>query len=155
MLTKNKQRDIIASTTERLGNIMWSKSNSIKLSSILVKVLFVCLIAAVFLIPFGARYYDYVSTGYYNGTVTRATVFVPLCITLYFTLVPAFILLVKLNRLLENIRADKVFVNENCGIMRLMSYCCFAAGFMGLILRVLKNVFAKAVELREENDSVI
>ena len=30
-----------------------------------------------------------------------------------------------------------------------------AAAFFGLIIRVLKNVFCKAVELREENDGTI
>ena len=30
-----------------------------------------------------------------------------------------------------------------------------AAAFFGLIIRVLKNVFAQAVEIREENDGTI
>lgn len=147
---------------------MWSKSNSVKLSSILVKIMFVCCVASIFLIPAVAKFYD--------GVSAREPVFLPLCITLYFALIPAFILLVNLNTLLENIKAEQVFIKKNCAILRLISYCCFAiaaiffgfgffralafliafaAGFFGLILRVLKNVFVKAVEIREENDAVI
>ena len=64
----------------------------------------------------------------------------------------------------------------NVTILRILSYCCifvgieyvvfghkyismlffaFAALFIGLILRVIKNVFDKAIELREENDYTI
>ncbi|MEA5051407.1 MAG: DUF2975 domain-containing protein [Oscillospiraceae bacterium] len=147
---------------------MWSKSNSMKLSAILVKVMFALLVCAVFLIPTLARWYD--------STSTREPVIVPLCVTLYFTLVPAFILLLRLNELLGNIRCGAVFIERNCEILRAISYCCFAiailffgfgfirvfaflisfaAFFIGLILRVLKNVFVQAVEIREENDYMI
>ncbi|NLC79378.1 MAG: DUF2975 domain-containing protein [Ruminococcaceae bacterium] len=135
---------------------MWSKSNSIKLSSILVKFMFVCCVAAVFLVPAVSKFYD--------GVSAREPVFLPLCLTLYFALVPAFILLVNLNELIENMRDEKVFIERNCAILRLMSYCCFAiaaiffgfgffrflaflisfaAVFFGIILRVLKNVLLR------------
>ena len=81
-----------------------------------------------------------------------------------------------LNRLISNIRSSKIFVNENTTILRILSWCCYvvgiavtvysvweyyyivigaAAAFFGLIIRVLKNVFAQAVEIREENDGTI
>ena len=42
------------------------------------------------------------------------------------------------------------------GIWRSLSIIvALAAAFFGLILRVLKNVFEKAVELKEENDYTI
>jgi hypothetical protein len=83
---------------------------------------------------------------------------------------------VKLISLLDKIRKGEVFVAQNTANLRALSWCCFAvsviffafgfvrsvsflgsfaAMFMGLILRVVKNVFAKAVELREENDGTI
>ncbi|MEA4910987.1 MAG: DUF2975 domain-containing protein [Oscillospiraceae bacterium] len=147
---------------------MWSKSSSMKLSAILVKLMFVVLVFMTFLIPSLARWYD--------STSTRQAVFVPLCITLYFSLIPAFILLLRLDELLKNIRGGAVFIARNCEILRVMSYCCFAvtalyfgfgfirvfsflisfaACFIGLILRILKNVFVQAVAIREENDFMI
>ena len=77
---------------------------------------------------------------------------------------------------MKNIKNDIVFKPENCQHLRYISWCCilvaipfgifgfwrslgflvaFAAGFFGLILRVLKNVFVRAVELQEENDYTI
>ena len=66
--------------------------------------------------------------------------------------------------LLRNISEGEVFIPENVSILRLLSWCCIAAGlvrlfsalyympflivsaaaaFVGLILRVVKNVFAE------------
>ena len=102
--------------------------------------------------------------------------FVPLCATLYASLLPAFIALSRLMNLLGSVRRGEVFTKASCDDLRALSYCCFsvtvifcafgfyrelaflvafAAAFMGLILRVLKNVFEEAVALREENDAVI
>ena len=78
--------------------------------------------------------------------------------------------------LLRNIRKGQPFVTQNVTMLRIISYCCFAevlvfvylavlkpfaiivlvaCGFMGLILRVVKNVFEQAIEIREENDFTI
>ena len=75
-----------------------------------------------------------------------------------------------------NISEGEVFIPENVSILRLLSWCCIAAGlvclfsalyympflivsaaaaFVGLILRVVKNVFAEAVRLKDENDYTI
>lgn len=97
-------------------------------------------------------------------------------IVFYTCTVLAFTALFFLNKLLSNISAEKVFIDENVKFIRLLSWCCYlvgivlavysfwaypfvviaaAAAFFGLIMRVLKNVFAKAVEIREENDGTI
>ncbi len=97
-------------------------------------------------------------------------------IVFYTCAVLAFTALFHLNRLLRNIKEERLFVDENVKILRILSWCCYlvgivlavysiwaypfvviaaAAAFFGLIIRVLKNVFAKAVELREENDGTI
>lgn len=94
----------------------------------------------------------------------------------YFCAVLAFTALFYLNRLLKNIAEDRIFIEENVKILRILSWCCYfvgitmavysleaypfviiaaAAAFFGLIIRVLKNVFAKAVEIKEENDATI
>lgn len=90
--------------------------------------------------------------------------------------VPAAAALYGLWRLLRNISEGEVFIPENVSILRLLSWCCIAAGlvclfsalyympflivsaaaaFVGLILRVVKNVFAEAVRLKDENDYTI
>lgn len=94
----------------------------------------------------------------------------------YLCAVLAFTALFYLNRLLKNIAEDRIFIEENVKILRILSWCCYfvgivmavysfeaypfviiaaAAAFFGLIIRVLKNVFAKAVEIKEENDGTI
>ena len=81
-----------------------------------------------------------------------------------------------MNGLLKNISANEVFISENTEYLRQLSWCCVAAGmifaasgfyyfpfwflcgtamFMALILRVIKNVFAQAEEIKRENDYTI
>lgn len=97
-------------------------------------------------------------------------------ITLYLAAAVALVIVTALDRLLSNIRQDKVFIPANVKILRLISYCCFAvsvifiyfsfirpfawlvviaAAFFGLILRVIKNVFEQAIVIKEENDFTI
>lgn len=94
----------------------------------------------------------------------------------YTAAVPAALALWCLRLLLRNIGEEAVFVPENVSYLRTLSWCCIAAGgicfvsslyytpflliaaaaaFLGLILRVVKNVFAKAVEIKMENDYTI
>jgi len=103
-------------------------------------------------------------------------VYLPMIITLYLAAAVALVIVTALDRLLSNIRHDKVFIPANVKILRLISYCCFAvsvifiyfsfirafawlvviaAAFFGLILRVIKNVFEQAIILKEENDFTI
>ncbi len=97
-------------------------------------------------------------------------------VTTYTVAVPATIALYMMNRLLANIRKEEVFTEKNTRYLRGMSWCCLAAGliflvssfyylpffalcaaavFMALILRVIKNVFAQAEEIKKENDYTI
>ncbi|MGL5434505.1 MAG: DUF2975 domain-containing protein [Lachnospiraceae bacterium] len=94
----------------------------------------------------------------------------------YSLLIPAVTALVFLYRLLANISREEIFVKSNVQYLRWISWACFlaalisllsacyyipflmlagGAGFMGLILRVVKNVFAEAVYIKEENDFTI
>ncbi|MGL5513243.1 MAG: DUF2975 domain-containing protein [Sporomusa sp.] len=94
----------------------------------------------------------------------------------YALLVPALIALICLYCLLANIGGGKIFVRSNVRYLRWISWACYvaafisiisvcyyrpyivlagAAGFMGLILRVVKNVFEEAVYIKEENDYTI
>ena len=147
---------------------MWTKCKSLILSTVLVKIVFAILVVMVFLIPILVKWYDSISV--------RDEVYVPLSIILYLSLIPAFIVVILLNKLLSNIKREQVFIDQNVTILRMISWCCFivsilffvfgfwrelsfliafAAAFFGLILRVLKNVFEQAVAMRIEHDFTI
>ncbi len=148
---------------------MWNKPKSILLSFILVRVLFLLAVASIFTLP-------WLISLYINYTGKSTVFLTPLLITLYSCLVPAFGVLICLDRIILNIRKGLVFVARNVQYLRILSWCCFvvsliclvsgyyyvlflligfAAAFFGLILRVLKNVFAQAVELKEESDFTV
>jgi len=97
-------------------------------------------------------------------------------ITIYVGSLPAVALLVFLYMLLQRIGNGRVFVKENAACLRYISWCCFAgaiislismlyyvpwialgiaAAFMGLVIRVIKNVFAEAIELQDDSDLTI
>jgi len=96
--------------------------------------------------------------------------------TIYSGSIPAAILLYCLYRLLRHIELEQVFITTNVEYLRRISWCCFAgsvicfasipyyfpwcfvavaAAFMGLIVRVIKNVIAQAVELKNESELTI
>ena len=95
---------------------------------------------------------------------------------LYISVVPGLLCTAGLMKLLLNINKNEIFIRQNVMILRVLSWCCFlvaaeyillgheymamllfafAAFFFGLILRVIKNIFDKAIEIREENDYTI
>ncbi len=148
----------------------WNKDKSVKLSKICVYIFRVLMVVIA---AFAPKIFNALIRlrGYYlKGTL-------PYFLTSTYTAcVPATIALLGLNRLLCNIEKGDVFIEENVAIMRKLSWRCItagvialistayympfliiaaAAGFVGLILRVVKNVFARAVELQEYNDYTI
>lgn len=147
---------------------MWNKDKSIILSQILIKICYVgvvvCTIAAPKLVEL------------YEKNVGEEGLYTPLLTTLMCCVPPAIIALVCLDILLWNIQKNRAFIEQNVKLLRSISYCCFcvavifiyfsilrpfafvivfAAGFFGIILRVVKNCFQQAVSLREENDFTI
>ncbi len=146
----------------------WKPTHSLFLSRILVMAVFCLLIALLFCIPLITEWYDSVS-----GQEPIALV---LNICLYLSDAAGFAAAFSLHRLLGNIRKQEIFVDANVTCLRVISWCCFglalvffvlgfrrslawlitfAAAFFGLIMRVLKNVFQLAVEMRKENDYTI
>lgn len=91
--------------------------------------------------------------------------------------IPGSWLLLSMNRLLRNLQASRVFASENVRLLRIVSYCCFAAalvcvacaaigmislsiiavaaGFVGLIVRIVKNVFEQAIAMKDELDFTV
>lgn len=101
---------------------------------------------------------------------------VPFLVTLYTGGVTAFILAVMLIKLLWNIYKGVVFDVQNVKLLRRISWCCaigaiisfismtyylpwcfvgIAAGFMCLLVRVIKNIIAEACLIKSENDYTI
>ena len=83
-------------------------------------------------------------------------------------MIPAAVVLYKLNKLLSNIKLNIIdFRSElvtptGAAIAAVMIYWRILAftltvsfAFIGLLLRVLKNVFEQAVIIREENDLTV
>jgi len=98
------------------------------------------------------------------------------CACFYPSSVFAYLTLYHLTRLLWNILKERVFVSSNVVHLRYISWSCIAvslitlaggvfylpfcfiavaAGFVGLMLRIVKNVMQSAVEIREENELTI
>ena len=148
---------------------MTKEKRSIAITSALIKVAIVLCAAALFLMPYAAKMYEQIS-------FQRDNVTVPLLITFYVCAAFGFVILFVLNKLIKNIGSEKVFIDENVKLLKIRSYCCFAiavvtlifarfrilvfvitfaAAFIGLILRVIKNCFTEAIRLREENDFTI
>lgn len=102
----------------------------------------------------------------------------------FYAVVPAgYAALVCLDKILTNIRSDIVFDEANVNLLNKITYCClFAAAvgvvsyviiaviyksietvmllalgeaFMALVVRVVRDVMQKAIEIKEDNDLVV
>lgn len=104
-------------------------------------------------------------------------------IPFYFVVPAGYAALICLDKLLINIQKGVVFDEKNVKILRCISIACLYAGlvgivsfiavmilnfmfetllilamgeiFMALVVRVVQNVFEKAIEIKEENDLTI
>lgn len=150
---------------------MSRKDKSVILTSLLVKVVYVLMAVCCVAAPFLVKRYDSLMVA--SG---QESVYFPLLVTLYCAVPFGVAALVCLDKLLGNIKREQPFIMQNVTFLRIISYCCFgevfvfvyitilkpfaavvmiACAFMGLILRVVKNVFEQAVRIREENDFTI
>ncbi len=148
--------------------LKWTAENSISLSRILTIVMLVFGAASLFCIPTVTEWYDAISDQEAIANILN--------VGLYISAFLGILALWQLFMMLCNIEKKQVFVMKNVTIMRFISWCCFGvaaiwvvlsywrlmsmfvafvAAFAGVILRVMKNLFAKAVEMREENDYTI
>ena len=79
-------------------------------------------------------------------------------------------------RMLRNIQAGRIFDEDNVCLLRAVSWCCVGAGliclvstvyyipfaavgiaacFMALIVRIIKNIFQQAIDMKAELDLTI
>ena len=149
---------------------MWSSTKSLWLSKVCTLAFFLALVAVAALAPRLVNWFIGYSHAELEGTQPYFLV------SIYSGCLPAAFILAHLYRLLYNIGSDRVFIRRNVSALRLISWGCFAgalicivstmyyypwlivsvaAAFTGLIVRVVKNVFAQAVILQEEADYTI
>jgi len=97
-------------------------------------------------------------------------------VTIYAGFIPAALMLYSLYALLRQISLGKIFIQINVSYLRRISWCCMlggiislistfyyfpwfvvalAASFMGLIVRVIKNMVAYGVNLQNESDYTV
>ena len=83
---------------------------------------------------------------------------------------------ILLYKILFNIKKKKVFVSENVKFLNVLSYLCFYVGvvcavatvryipfvfvsisafFIGLIIRIVRNIIEEAIKIKEENELTI
>lgn len=150
---------------------MWSSVKSVKLSTLFTKIVILLVVAFGIALPFVIR-----KTSLAESFILKGNEIGYILPVIYICCIIALVALWSLNRLLTNIKNEVIFVGKNVQILRIISWCCFLAaavlifgsffsllffllsimiGFIGLILRVVKNVFEAAVNLKTENDYTI
>lgn len=148
---------------------MWNSDKSLKLSLVITYVFMAALVAVVILLPWLVGLY----VDYTGKNESLAKVIMAVC---YICSPAAAVALLSLRRMLRNLTASAVFCESNVSMLRRLSWCCVFAGivtlasgwlylpffligiaavFFALILRILKNVFRSAIELKQENDMTI
>lgn len=160
---------------------MWNKERSVFLTQFIVRTCYVLLAAAIILLPFLFREYSIDS----NEINTIAEFGKFIIGPFYALAPAGYAALISIDKLLINIKKEIVFDNKNVVLLRIISWSCFyaalvcitafilicltylytiglalpllAAGavFMGLIVRVVKNVFEHAIVIKDENDLTI
>lgn len=144
---------------------MWDNHRSLVLSQLSVALFSVLLLVVLVSAPWLVSWLIGFSRAYLQGTERYFLA------TIYVGSMPAAVLLYSLFRLLQRIAAGQVFLAENVEYLRRISWGCIvgasvsavsafyyfpwvlvaiSAGFMALIVRVVKNVVAQAVALQDE-----
>lgn len=153
---------------------MWKSKHSVILSLVVCFIVAAVLIVSLFAAPY------ILNTVFSNWRGLSPLAFQKVMKTIFICYYPSAILglvaLAALIKMLFNIKKEQIFIKPNIDCLRIISWCCFivcaicllglkvyfslifvcaAAGFMGLILRVVKNVMQSAIELKDENDLTI
>ncbi len=155
---------------------MWNYKKSVKLSIGVCYALAAVLIVLIFAGPWVFELYMTAYRGFAPDGEALKSLKTVFAACFYPSAVFAGVIIYSLLKLLNNIKNEKIFITENAVALRRVSWCCFviavitfvggffympfmfvalAGGFVGMLLRVLKNVMQNAVALREENDLTI
>lgn len=147
----------------------WNKDKSVVLSQACVFVFALCLLA----LDIGAYQ---IATWFTVNRFQHFQLGLLLMVSIYSGSIFAWICLYRLWRLIGNIKRGEVFIEANVRHMRAISWCCVwaaaiclvstayylpfgfvaaAAGFMALIVRIVKNAFQQAIAMKDELDLTI
>ncbi len=146
---------------------MYTSEKSTKLTLVVTYIFYVLLVGMMIAIYPIAQWL--IGPGHRASTLAAVIAFYSSCPA-------AWIALYSITRILKNILKDEVFTQDTVKILRVLSWCCafvslvsfitfffyklfivfsLGAALMMLILRVLKNVMARAVEIKEENELTV
>ncbi len=147
---------------------MYTSEKSTNLT-LIITYAFMALLAVLMVVAVpGARWFF--------GEIVRQSTIRIMLTTFYVCCPAAWLALAFIMKILKNILCETVFTKDTVLYLRRLSWCCgfvavacavaglfykplliFALGaaFMMLILRVLKNVMAKATEIKSENELTI
>ena len=155
---------------------MWNRKRSVTLSIVVSFVFVAILTAAIFGGPWLVKTWFTVYRGWTDGGEAMRNMSTLFAACFYPCAVFAYITLYSLIKLLFNIKKEEIFIDKNVKYLRRISWCCFAvafitliggvfyipflfvsaaAAFVGLMLRIVKNVMQNAVEINAENELTI
>ena len=155
---------------------MWNRNRSVTLSVAVCFAFAVILTVGLFFVPWAIKMWFSLYRGLDpdGADVRNLLALFKLC---FYSCAPfGYITLYSLTRLLFNIKDYEIFIKKNVRHLRRISWCCFvvalitgvggvqyipflfiaiAAAFVGLLLRVVKNVMQSAVIIKTENELTI
>ena len=155
---------------------MWNRKRSVTLSIVVCFVFVAILTLALFAGPWFVKLWFTVYRGWADNGEAMSNMSALFASCFYPCAVFAYATLYSLIKLLFNIKKGEIFINANVKYLRLISWCCFAvaiitlvggvfylpfsfvavaAAFVGLMLRIVKNVMQNAVAISEENELTI
>ena len=155
---------------------MWNSKKSVILSIAVCIFLSVLLALLIVLGPFIFEKYMVGYRGFGANSISLWALKRIFALCFYPSAIFAGGALYSLIKLSFNIKDNKTFIKKNVTYLRVVSWCCIAvsvitfigglfyipfffifvaAGFVGMLLRVLKNVMQSAVELKEDNELTI
>lgn len=155
---------------------MWNRDKSVILSIIVCFVFTVVLTAGVFCGPWIAKLWFVTFRGMNESSAELQRLLTAFHACFYTCAPCGYIALYCLLKLLRNIKREETFIKRNVQYLRNISWCCVvvaiitvvggcvytpflfiatAAAFVGLLLRVVKNVMHSAVQIKEENELTI
>ncbi len=150
----------------------WNMKRSYILRKIIIIVYTVVLVLVDLRGYWILRHFLEMSPAYYFGEFALEAILG----YLYVCSVPAYLVLFELFGLLSRLTKGDTFTRTNIKCLRKVSWCCLAvsaftlpfisiwlllslvalaAGLAGLILRIVKNVFEQAVEMKDELDFTV
>ena len=155
---------------------MWNKDKSTTLSLAVCYFFTALLTAGLFLGPWAIKMWFQLYRGWEAGSDGLHQLVKTFHYCFYPSAIFGFVTLYSLIKLLCNIRKGNIFIVANVQYLRCISWCCFivaaittvggivylpffciaiAAAFIGLLLRVVKNVMENAVQIKAENELTI